>query len=306
MEVFEECKKYSIPIWQCPSFLFLIMGTLIAFSSISIYLIGTKFVQEPRQVALIVLLISAVLFLISFLITKSFEKLAEANRLKSEFVSIVSHQLQTPISNLRWALDLMFSEKLGAITEKQLEILKVLRENSDRMKELVKDLLLVSRIEAEKLSLKNEKFSLEDLTKEIISKHENFARAFNVEIKFSFEKNLPKIFAPKDQIAILIEKLLENAIQYTKGKGLVQIRIEKKGKNLYFEIEDNGIGIPKKDQKFIFQKFFRASNVSKHQTLGTGLGLFICKKIVEKIKGKIGFVSQENKGSKFFFYLPIK
>jgi signal transduction histidine kinase len=302
----KQCKKYGLSLWQCPSFLFVIMGIIIALVSVLSYLIGTRYVTEPRIVALIVLIISAILLILATIITNSFEKLAEANRMKSEFVSIVSHQLRAPLSNLAWAIELLMSGRLGKIEEQQVEYFKILKENSDRMKDLVKDLLIVSRIESERLFLKREEFSLEELVKEIIKEFEPFAKASNCQIEFSFEENLPKIFGDRYQIRQVIENLLDNAIRYTKGKGKVKIRIKKEKKFVRFEIEDNGVGIPKEDQKFIFQKFFRASNVLKYKTQGTGLGLYISKAIIERSGGKIGFKSKEGVGSTFWFKLPIK
>jgi len=303
---FGNCRKYGISLWQCPSFLFFLMGIFIIFISLSIYFIGTKFVQTPEIIALVVLLTALVLLVISFFITNSFERLAEANRLKSEFISVASHQLRTPISNFKWTLELLFSGKLGKFSPKQLEYLRILKDNSERMIETLKDLLIVTKLETASLPFKREYFSLDELTKEVIEQFKNLALAYNVEIETNFQKNLPKIFSSREQIKLVIENLLENAILYTKRKGKVLIKIETKDKMVYFEIRDNGIGIPKEDQKFIFQKFFRASNVLKYQTRGTGLGLFISKKIIQRSGGKIGFQSEENKGSKFWFSIPIK
>jgi signal transduction histidine kinase len=226
--------------------------------------------------------------------------------MKSEFISIVSHQLRAPLSNLTWAIALLMSGRLGKIEEQQVEYFKILKENSDRMKDLVKDLLIVSRIESARLSLKKEEFSLEELTRETIKEFELFARASNCEIEFFAEQNLPKIFGDRSQIKQVIENLLDNAIRYTTGKGKVKIKIKREKKFVHFEIEDNGVGIPKEDQKFIFQKFFRASNVLKYKTQGTGLGLYISKAIIERSGGKIGFKSQEGVGTTFWFKLPIK
>jgi signal transduction histidine kinase len=306
LNILKQCKKYGLSLWQCPSFLFLIMGMIICLVSVLSYLIGTRYIAEPRIVALIVLIISAILLILATIITNSFEKLAEANRMKSEFISIVSHQLRAPLSNLAWSIELLMSGRLGKIEEQQVEYLKILKENSDRMKDLVKDLLIVSRIESARFSLKKEEFSLEELTREIIKEFEPLAKTSNCEIEFSFEENLPKIYGDRYQIRQVIENLLDNAIRYTKGKGKVKIRIKKEKKFVCFEIEDNGVGIPKEDQKFIFQKFFRASNVLKYKTQGTGLGLYISKAIIERSGGKIGFKSQEGVGSIFWFKLPIK
>jgi len=198
------------------------------------------------------------------------------------------------------------SGRLGKIEEKQTEYFRILKENSGRMQELVSDLLTVSRIETATLPLKKKEIFLPDLINKLISEFEPFAKASNVEIEFKSQKDLPKVFADPNQIRLVVENLLDNAIRYIKDKGKAEIRLEKKGKNLYFEIKDNGVGIPKEDQKYIFQKFFRSENILRYQTQGSGLGLYITKAIVERSGGKIGFKSQEGVGSTFWFTLPTK
>lgn len=306
LNIFAQCQKYGLSSWQCPQFLFLLMGIIIIVAAVSSYVIGNRYVSDPELVALIVLFISAILFIIANVIIRGFEKLAEANRMKSEFISVVSHQLRSPLSNLRWAIELLMSGRLGKIEEEQVEYFRILKENSARMRELVKDLLTVSRIETKTLPLKKKEISLIELTKELISEFELFTKASNVKVKFQAQENLPKVFADPSQIKLVIENLLDNAIRYIKNKGIVEIKLEKKGKKLYFEIKDNGVGIPQEDQKYIFQKFFRSENIMRYQTQGSGLGLYITKSIVEKSGGKMGFRSQERKGSTFFFTLPLK
>ncbi|OGZ18950.1 MAG: hypothetical protein A2175_01285 [Candidatus Nealsonbacteria bacterium RBG_13_42_11] len=301
-----QCRKYGLSLWQCPQFLFLVMGIIIIASSLITYGIGNRYIEDPSLVALLVMFITAILFIIAFIITQSFEKLAEANRMKSEFVSIVSHQLRSPLSNLKWVIEFLMSGRIASVTEKQLEYLKILKENNKRMEDLVSDLLIVSRIEQGHLPLKKEKISLEDLIEKIIREMGIFAKASNVEINFKTERNLPQIISDPFQIKLVIENLLDNAIRYIKGKGRVVIKLEKRKESLYFEIKDNGVGIPKSDQKYLFQRFFRSANVLKQQTEGSGLGLYITKSIIEKSGGKIGFQSQEGVGSTFWFELPIK
>ncbi|MBL7150157.1 MAG: HAMP domain-containing histidine kinase [Candidatus Pacebacteria bacterium] len=301
-----QCKRYGLSLWQCPQFLFLIMGVIIIGTAVITYAIGTRYVEDPALIALIILLLTAILFIIAFIIIQGFERLAEANRMKSEFISVASHQLRSPLSNLRWAIELLMSGRLGNIEKKQTEYFKILKENSGRMMELISDLLTVSRIEQRTLPLKKQEFSLENLIKDLILEFKPFIQSSNIEVKLKVEENLPKILADPSQIRLVAENLLDNAIRYIKDKGEVEIKLGKKGKNLYFEITDSGVGIPKKDKKYIFQKFFRSENILKCQTQGTGLGLYIAKAIIGKSGGKIGFSSQEEVGSTFWFTLPIK
>jgi signal transduction histidine kinase len=303
--VFASCKKYGLGLWQCPQFLFLVMGIAIMISSLVTYALATRYIADPLIVSLVVLIITFILLIITFSITRSMEGLAEANRLKTEFISIVSHQLRSPLSNLRWANEVLTSGKINKLEEKQAEYFEIIGENTNRMSELVTHLLTASRIDQGKLALDKVEFSLEELFRGIIPRFELKAKAFNVDIKMEITNNLPKALGDPSQIKLVAENLLDNAVRYTKEKGLVEIRMEGKGKELLCEIKDDGVGIPKDDQKHIFQKFFRSRNAMRYQTEGSGLGLFICKSIVERSGGKIGFRSQENKGSTFWFTLPI-
>lgn len=306
LKIFSQCKKYKISLWQCPDFLFLIMGLIIACLVLIAYGLSLQYIQDPKIASLIVLALASLLLIIAFIINRSLEKLLEVNRMKTQFISIISHQLRTPVSNIKWAIEILMSEKMKQMSENHNEYFKILKENSDRMEKLIGDLLAVSKIEAGEFYLKREEFSLSDLTLEVIKEFLPLAKEAKVKIDHFFEERIPPVFADKYQIKQVVENLLDNAIRYSRENGVVNIKIERKGKKVYFEIKDDGIGIPSEEQKYIFQKFFRAKNVMEYQTSGTGLGLYISKNLVEMSRGKIGFQSQEGKGSKFWFYLPIK
>ncbi|MDP3093893.1 MAG: HAMP domain-containing sensor histidine kinase [bacterium] len=302
----KQCKKYGLPLWQCPQFLFLILGLIVIISSLAIYFIGTHYSGDPEIVALIILTVAVFLITVNYSITRSFERLAEVAKLKSEFISIVSHQLRGPLANLRWTIDLLISGRVEQVSEKQSAYLSLLRENSQRMEGLVSDLLIVSRLESDDPLLKEEKASLAELVKKIISGSEPLAKASNVEIKLTLKEDLPETTFDTSQIEQVISNLLDNAIRYIKDKGLVEISLSKKENFLYLEVKDNGIGISIEDQKYIFQKFFRSEKALKAQAHGSGLGLYIARAIIKRSGGKIGFVSDENTGSTFWFALPIK
>ena len=305
LNIFSKCRQYRLAIWQCPQFLFLIMGLVIITTALITYALGTSyFVLEPTTVSFIVFGITIVLFIITFSIVRSMDGLAEASRLKSEFISIVSHQLRSPLSNLKWALEVLIDRRFGDLSQKQEEYLKIVQENSGRMGELITELLMVSRIEQGRLPLNKTKFSLAELTKQVIDELKLLAEASNIVIKFEAPDSLPLAFGDIQMVKVVVENLLDNAIRYIKGKGDIGIKIKNTGGILLFEIKDTGVGIPENDQHHIFQKFFRSQNALKYQTQGSGLGLHITKSIVVKSGGKIWFKSKEDEGTTLWFTLP--
>ena len=286
------------------------MGVIMIGIIATVYGVGLRFINDPQVIALVVLFLSAALFIITFVITKFFEKIAEANRLKSEFVSIVTHQLRSPLTSLSWAIEALISGEFGKVDEKQLEYLKILKENNSRMGELIKDLITVTKVEDSSQFKNKESISLETITKDLVFKFQPFINSSNIDLKIKTDDKLPQILTVASQIKIVIENLIDNAIRYAKPKngkkGTIEISIVKKEKSVHFKIRDNGLGIPKDDQKYIFQKFFRSINVKEIQPYGSGLGLFITKSIITKLGGKIGFNSEEGEGTTFWFTLPIK
>jgi len=307
LNIVKQCRGYGLSLWQCPQFLFLVMGILIIIASITSYVIGNRLISDPQAVVLIVLSVAIFLFILSFTITKSFERLAEASRMKSEFINIVSHQLRSPLTNIKWTFEILSSEDLEVPESKQEEYFVNVKENIARMVELIDDLLIVSRIEQGKLPVRKKEFDLRKLITEQVSRYKVFAEASHIKLQFLAQDNFPKVFSDPSLLKLVIESLIDNAIRYTKGGGEVTVAIKMKDlQNAIFIVKDTGVGIQEKDQKFIFQKFFRAENAFKQRTKGSGLGLYVCKNIIEKSGGKIWFKSTEGEGTTFFAMLPIK
>lgn len=306
MNIFNQCKANRISIWQCPPFLFVIMGFINISAVLSSYIAANKFfVDDPMIAALIALLISLITFIIGYAVVKSFDEMAEISQMKSEFVSIASHQLRTPLSAIRWTIDLILSGKLGPQTEEQKNILINLQESNERMINLVNNLLDINRIESGRIILKVEPVSIVEITKKTITELSNFALANNIGLEFENNAEIPFIQGDPERLKIVIQNLIDNAIKFSRSGGQAKIKITKDKKNVMMTVTDQGIGISKTEQSRMFQKFFRAKAALRQQTVGSGLGLYISRAIIESLGGKLGFQSEENKGSIFWFKLPI-
>lgn len=284
-------------------FLFLMMGLVTVVAMIATHLITVRY-ADPEIVVISVTSVAILIFSVGTLIVRSFEKVANVSQMKTEFVSIVSHQLRSPLTALKWSLNLL-SSKETSLGLKEREYIEIIREGNERMIKLVNDLLNVTRIEQGRLIYNKENFDIVKLTRSLINEVTSFAEANNVEIKLHGDETPIYIDADKQYITMVLVNLIDNAIRYIPKNGKVDILSVKDHKHVIVKVKDNGVGIPGGEQKNIFHKFFRSSSVMRHRTEGTGLGLFLAKAFIEAHKGKIGFTSKEGKGTTFWFKLPL-
>jgi signal transduction histidine kinase len=303
--LFKECGQYNILLWQCPSFLFFILGALNIAAMLSTYFISTKFTEEPEITALITVLVSLVIFIIGTVVVQGFDKLLQANKMKTEFIRIASHQLRTPLSSLRWANDLLMEGGIGKPTEEQAEYLEIIRDSNKRMLKLINDLLDVTKIEMGNLGMDLKSVDLKEIIQEVIKGLGPLLKATNVGLNLKIEENLPLALSDPEKIRMVFSNLIDNSIKYSPGKSSIDVAAKTEKDYILVSVKDQGVGIPKAQQKNIFQKFFRSDNVMKHETVGSGLGLFIVKAIIESNHGSIWFESEENKGTVFYFKIPI-
>ena len=230
------------------------------------------------------------------------EKLIE--KMKTEFVSVAAHQLRTPLSAIKWTIRMILDGDVGEINEEQRELLEQTYISNERMIRLINDLLDVSRIEEGRLLYDQKDARIEDVLESVIEASQEMLRNKNMVLEVN-KKETPKVKIDKEKMGVVIQNLLENAIKYTEQGGKIKITLDNDEKNVIFKIEDSGVGIPKSQQDRIFTKFFRAENVTRMETNGTGLGLYTTKNIVQAHKGQIWFESEENKGTTFYFTIPI-
>ena len=227
-------------------------------------------------------------------------------KMKSEFISVAAHQLRTPLSAIKWTLQMILDEDLGEISSEQKEFIGRAYQSNEAVVNTVNDLLSVSRIEEGKYLQKLKLVKIEDIINNTISFSEALAKRKEIKLEFQKPKEcLAEIKADAEKIRIVIQNLIENAIYYAPKKSKVIIFLKCTDKEVEVKVQDTGIGVPKDKQERLFTKFFRAPNAITMETDGSGLGLYIAKNIVEAHNGKIGFESEEGKGSTFWFTLPV-
>ncbi len=231
----------------------------------------------------------------------------QMNRSKSEFISIAAHQLRTPLSALKWCIDLLLKGDFGALNEKQRQMLQRGYETNETMIQLVGDLLNVAKIE-------DRRFGYEFTAGDIVSLVTKIVSSLSVSfrepgITFEFQKPtivLPRFFFDEAKISLAIRNVLENAIHYTPPAGTVRLTMNGVDGNVEITVSDTGIGIPKKQLDRLFTRFFRAENAIRSHPEGSGLGLFMVQNIIARHGGTVTVDSLENKGTTVKIILPMR
>jgi PAS domain S-box-containing protein len=233
------------------------------------------------------------------------EKLVE--KMKSEFVSLTAHQLRTPLSAMKWAMRMILDEELGKINKGQRDFLQNNYDSNEKMIHLINDLLNVTRIEEGRFLYQLTSADIEQIIKEALKSHKELAKERKIKLEFKkLSLKIPKFMMDADKMKMALENLIDNAVRYNIKGGWVKVSLEKIEDRVKISIKDNGLGLPENQYPRIFTKFFRGANVIKIDTEGSGLGLYIAKNIVEAHRGKIWFESEINKGTTFYFQIPIK
>ena len=232
------------------------------------------------------------------------EKLLE--KVKTDSILSAVHQLKTSVTSAKWSLKMFLSGDFGKLSKEQKEVTQRLYGRNDSSLFLIDNLFYATKIDNKAYRYAK---TLVDITQVVQAEINYFQdKIKSKKIKVQFKKpaeSLPKIMADKEKIESVIKNLFDNALKYTPAEGTINARIACEGKKISFKIKDSGIGIPLADQSKIFGKFFRARNANKIEANGSGLGLFIAKKIIEDHNGSLSFQSEENKGTEFLLDLPL-
>lgn len=239
-------------------------------------------------------------------IERDITKEKEIDKAKTEFISLASHQLRTPLSTINWYVEMLLSGDAGKINKEQKKFLEEAYSGSQRMVSLVNALLNVSRIESNTYMVEPAPTDVGKLLDSVVFDLKPKINSKKLDISIKKER-IPVISLDPNLTNIILQNLITNAVKYTNTGGKIEINmnLKKDTDELLILVKDSGMGIPKSQQDKIFTKLFRADNVQKTDTEGTGLGLYLIKGLIERSKGKIWFDSVENKGSTFYVTLPL-
>lgn len=226
-----------------------------------------------------------------------------AERLKRDFVSFATHQLRTPLSGIRWMLELALDA--GKMSPETEVFVRGGHVATGRLTRMVNELLDVARLESGPIAVGREPLARDDLTRQIAAEFQPLFTQKSLEVSLELETQAPIAGDPR-LLREAIENLLSNAVKYTRAGGRIDISLTVRDGHAVWMIRDNGIGVPPDARMRMFEKFFHASNVARIDTEGTGLGLHLVKLIVERHQGRVWFEPNQENGTTFAFAVPIE
>jgi signal transduction histidine kinase len=237
---------------------------------------------------------------------KNEAELLKLDKVKSEFIAIASHQLRTPLTSVKWSSEELLRNNKQLTENKQDQYLRQIHDSNERMIELVRELLDVSKVDLGNFSIKPEAVHITAVLEQVLVDVSAQIRAKQIVLNKKIQADLPVIMIDPNWARIILQNLLTNAIKYSKDKKAVTIEISRKSDTIQISVEDHGCGIPADEQDKVFTKFFRAHNAKRLVSDGSGLGLYIVKVMVEQIGGQVDFKSVEDKGATFYVTLPVR
>lgn len=237
---------------------------------------------------------------------RSNTELRRLDAAKDEFVSMASHQLRTPLTSVKGYISMVLEGDGGPLTPMQRQLLEEAFTSSERMVHLINDFLNVSRLQTGRFELERQAVDLAALTAEEVESLARVAETHRQKIVFKRPARFPLLWLDEDKIRQVIMNFIDNAIYYSPEQTVITVRLYQENGDVVLRIEDEGIGVPPDERARLFNKFFRASNARKQRPDGTGVGLYLAKKVVTAHSGRIIFESTAGEGSVFGFRLPIR
>jgi signal transduction histidine kinase/sugar-specific transcriptional regulator TrmB len=234
-----------------------------------------------------------------------YEDIHAANKAKSDFISVVTHELRLPLTSIRGYTDLISSGMTGPLTDQQEQFLLVIRRNLDRMGTLIRDLSDINRIESGRMKFECEKFDVREIVADVADSLREAIEAKQQTLTIEVDDEVPAVYADPTRISQVLTNLLSNANKYTPDEGVITLRVSRDDAFAQVSVIDTGIGISEENQAKLFTQFFRAEDKEVREQAGWGLGLSIVKKMVEAQGGEIGFESKLGQGSTFAFTVPL-
>lgn len=225
--------------------------------------------------------------------------------MKSEFISLASHQLRTPLSAISWYIELLQTDDNEKLTETQQSYVAEMSSASQRMARLIDALLHVSKLEGGGVAPVDQQVDLAALVRDVAEDERSLAKDRKISMELSLPSSLHVITDPT-LAQIVLHNLLSNAVKYSEAGDAITVQLAQSAERISITIQDTGLGIPEKEQQYLFTRLFRASNATKTDTTGSGLGLYISRMIAEQLHGRISFRSTEGEGTTFTFELPLK
>ena len=238
-------------------------------------------------------------------LSKMEEERKQIDSAKTEFLSITSHELRSPMTPMKAQLQMLENEYFGKLTKEQKDSLSIVIRNADRLDKIIVDFLEISRIEAARLKFVFKETDLEETLRETVDFMNGFAKEKNIKLVLNVDK-LPIIEADPDRVSQVLRNLINNAIKFSEKNSNIEINAVLKQDYILFSVKDYGCGLNPENQIRIFEPFYQVEHSSCRKHGGTGLGLAICKGIVESQKGKIWVESKPGKGALFSFTVPLK
>ncbi len=233
-------------------------------------------------------------------------QLKRLDRIKSEFLNITSHELRTPMASIKGYIQMLLKRTLGNISEEQKKALDVVLRNTDRLDNLIQDILDISQLESGTMKFVSEKTDVGKLMEETVETMQSFADHKGIKINSEVEDNVPELFVDQERISQVVRNLVNNAIKFSPESSIVNIRAKKEKDDVLFEVQDYGRGIAKNKQRKIFDMFYQVDSGMDRKFGGVGLGLSLSRGIVLTHGGHMWVESKMGSGSTFKFSLPIK